>query len=375
MQNLINAYHDYVKLIAIHGAGEGIKGLLTIYFLLAVFTPIQVILHEFGHCSFGWITGFKLVTFRIGSFVLVIQGGKGSIKRYSSKGSAGQCLMSPSVGGGKQTQFLGYLIGGIIIDFIVSIIVILLAFSPLHLSFIYRILLISIATYELSSVLMNGIPRKDCWIENDGTNIKNLMSNSETAQSWYFQLDSLQKMQEGIAYQDLGTKVLLPEGIELNNSITAYHKLMEYWYHLDTRQWNQAMDNLLELDFAKGNFSRLIQHIICIEKLFMYIKMGKASSEIEDLYSRCEKELKKKNGDFHMVRILMAYELYQNGVENNQLHSNMSLDHRNRMNLCNSCSPSYIKAKIDNKWSIYPYKGEALLNIRLMEEMLDKEER
>ena len=56
--------------------------------ILAVF--VQIILHEGGHLIFGLATGYRFVSFRVGSLTLIKEGGKFRFKRFSISGTGGQ---------------------------------------------------------------------------------------------------------------------------------------------------------------------------------------------------------------------------------------------------------------------------------------------
>ena len=65
--------------------------LISIYALSFLF----IIIHEAGHLVMGLLTGYKYLSFRVGSIVLqkTEQGMK--FKKYSIAGTGGQCLMIP----------------------------------------------------------------------------------------------------------------------------------------------------------------------------------------------------------------------------------------------------------------------------------------
>ena len=55
----------------------------------------HTIVHEAGHLIFGLLTGYKLGSFRIFSFIWMKEEGKIRVKRLAVAGTGGQCLMSP----------------------------------------------------------------------------------------------------------------------------------------------------------------------------------------------------------------------------------------------------------------------------------------
>ncbi|MFI3201896.1 MAG: hypothetical protein R3Y54_10315 [Eubacteriales bacterium] len=68
-----------------------------LYELLAVLIAgyIQIIIHEAGHLIFGFISGYRFISFRIGNFMWMQENGKLRVKRLKIVGTGGQCLMAP----------------------------------------------------------------------------------------------------------------------------------------------------------------------------------------------------------------------------------------------------------------------------------------
>ena len=63
--------------------------------LLYLFFFLHIIIHEAGHLVFGLISGYRFLSFRIFSIIFVKVDGHIVRKRYSLRGTAGQCLMYP----------------------------------------------------------------------------------------------------------------------------------------------------------------------------------------------------------------------------------------------------------------------------------------
>lgn len=100
--------------LAVPEAGAGLSLLLLGAGLLAffLFYLLSVILHEAGHLICGLMTGWKFVSFRIGSLTLVRREGRYLWRRANLPGTAGQCLLEPSDGGFENCPFGLYNLGG-----------------------------------------------------------------------------------------------------------------------------------------------------------------------------------------------------------------------------------------------------------------------
>ena len=63
--------------------------------VLLVVLYLQIVIHEGGHLLFGLLSGYRFLSFRVGSFMWIRQEGKLRFKRLSLAGTGGQCLMDP----------------------------------------------------------------------------------------------------------------------------------------------------------------------------------------------------------------------------------------------------------------------------------------
>lgn len=95
--------------------------------ILAVF--VQIILHEGGHLIFGLATGYRFVSFRVGSLTLIKEGGKFRFKRFSISGTGGQCLLSPPDKPYEQMPYFWYNAGGVLMNLLTGIIALILWIS------------------------------------------------------------------------------------------------------------------------------------------------------------------------------------------------------------------------------------------------------
>ena len=59
---------------------------------------LQAILHEGGHLVCGLLSGYRFLSFRVGSFTLLRQNGRLVLRRFYLPGTGGQCLLEPPDG-------------------------------------------------------------------------------------------------------------------------------------------------------------------------------------------------------------------------------------------------------------------------------------
>lgn len=63
--------------------------------VLAAAGFLQILLHEGGHLVCGLLSGYRFVSYRIGSWMVQRENGVLRVHRFSLAGTAGQCLMTP----------------------------------------------------------------------------------------------------------------------------------------------------------------------------------------------------------------------------------------------------------------------------------------
>lgn len=134
-------------------------------------------LHEVGHLIGGLITGYKFVSFRIGSFILIKnKTGKLEIKRMNVLGTGGQCLMCPPDVPIEECPYKLYHLMGGIMNLVVGMICLIL-------SILLPKGMLNFYLFEISAILnfMFGItsliPARINGIQNDGYNFIDLEKN------------------------------------------------------------------------------------------------------------------------------------------------------------------------------------------------------
>lgn len=323
----------------------------TILFLaLIILSGVQILLHEGGHCLFGFLTGYHFISFRIGNFTIINEKGRYVIKRYSMPGTCGQCIMQPPVYTERRTPYVLFFMGGIIMNAISFLFTTVLALCFKELPFIIRLILLLSSFLSAGYVLIDGIPLKKVHVNTDGMNLYWLRKNAMALKSCYFQMDIIPLMQRGSTYRDFSkVRVILPDGADLSNEIIAWHKIIECYYYMDVRQFEKALESLIMLDEYLDSYSILLKETIASEKLFLYIKLNYTKEQIDSLYIKIRESLLRRNLDFNFTRVRMAYDLLINKSESQKKR---------------------ILEEVNLKRKQYPYLGEAVFNYRLIKEML-----
>ena len=259
MQNFIDSYYEYWNALQPPAYFEIL--LLGVIFYAWMFCSLvlQIVLHEGGHCIFGLLTGYQLISFRIFNITFLKESGSLRIKFYRMLGSGGQCLMKPPKYSIKKNRFILYMMGGVIVDALVFLFCVKMILSPLTISFTIRMLFVITSLFAIGSMLVNGIPRWRGMINNDGSLLYYLLKEKQAVRSGFIQLDIIPEMQLGATYKDLPENIIrVPEDADLTNGLIAWHKTLESYYYMDKRQWDKALCCINELEENSQKYNKLL---------------------------------------------------------------------------------------------------------------------
>lgn len=211
-----------ITAMAVDAAGGSLVQMLALM-LIGVYGSmlIHIILHEAGHMIFGMLTGYRFVSFRIGSFVW--QGtADGKVKFGVSPlpGAAGQCLMSPPELKDGKMPFVLYNLGGALVNVIISLIcLIAMAFAahPMVWAILAMCALVGVVT-----AITNGVPMHMGAVDNDGMNILSMKKSDEAVRGLWIQLKVAEQNALGVRLRDMPEEwFYLPSRTAMKNSLCA----------------------------------------------------------------------------------------------------------------------------------------------------------
>ena len=215
----------------------GIMGLLLLLSLMYVSVFLEMAIHELGHLVFGLLTGYKFLSYRIGSFNFIKENGNLKIKRYSLPGTGGQCLMAPPEYS-ENFRFLLYNAGGAIFNFISSLLFLILFFLFSSLPFLSSFLLMTVFI-AIGLGLMNIVP---LIYGNDGSNIANIRKSEIEKKSFWAQMEMVALQSEGARLKDMPSDVFPVRRKEEIDGIMSSFALAYYEsYLMDRGQFEDAL--------------------------------------------------------------------------------------------------------------------------------------
>ena len=144
---------------------------------------IQVVVHEGGHLVCGLLSGYRFLSFRIGSFLWVKQEGRLVFRRFELPGTGGQCLMVPPEG--QDAPQMLYNLGGGLANLLLSALagLLMLAVDGAAAVFLAALVLMGVVT-----ALTNLIPMRMGSVANDGYNAWSLGRSDQGRRAFLTQL-------------------------------------------------------------------------------------------------------------------------------------------------------------------------------------------
>ena len=154
---------------------------------------LQAILHEGGHLVCGLLSGYRFLSFRVGSFTLLRQNGRLVLRRFYLPGTGGQCLLEPP--DGDEVPFRLYNLGGGLANLLSALAAALTAFL---LPFPWPVFLLIFAAAGLFLGAVNLIPLSMDGVANDGFNLHLLSRSPQARLTFALQLRCHALLQRGI---------------------------------------------------------------------------------------------------------------------------------------------------------------------------------
>ena len=280
--------------------------LLALLIFIAYF--IQAIIHESGHLLFGLLTGYKFISFRIGSFMFIKNEGKIRVKIYNIVGTGGQCLMMPPPWRENLPNKL-YNFGGCITNFIASVIF-LLIFLFFGGGGIFSAFLAILAAVGFGNVLLNGIPLQISGISNDGRNAFLLDKDPVSLRAFWLQLYVNGLISSGERMKNMPEDwFFLPEGEGLFDPIICTVGVMRYNYYFDIHDFAKAEETAEYMLKAPGILGLHKNELSC-ELLFLRIFRGAPAEDIDSLNTReLDKYIRATANYVSRRRLAYAYQL------------------------------------------------------------------
>lgn len=300
---------------------------------------IQIAVHEAGHLVFGLATGYSFCSYRLGKIILIRQGEKLTLKRYSLKGTGGQCLMAPPEMKDGKIPVVLYNLGGSIMNLLATavslIIFLLLRDTPV----VSTIFLMS-AVIGVFFAALNGIPMRLGAIDNDGYNALSIRKSEKSIGSFYIQLKLISELSKGKRLRDMPSEwFTVPSDEEMKNSMVAAIGVLCCNRLMDSNSFTEAqslMEHFLSIDSGIVGAQK---NLLLCDILYCELMGENRKEKIDELLTKdMKKILKARIDNPSALRTQYAYALINQKDEK---------------------KAEKIKKRFDKVIASYPYSGEA----------------
>lgn len=286
--------------------------LLLALLLLAIYAALmfQIIFHETGHFLFGRLTGYRFLSFRIGSLTWIKENNRLKFCRMSVAGTGGQCLMAPPDWKDDKIPYVLYNLGGPFANLICSAISFLAYFFFREIPYA-ALFFLFLGITGLGTALMNGIPMRLGKVDNDGYNAFSLGKSTAALHSFWIQMKSNEMLIKGIRTKDLPKEwFVLPDEAEMKNSMTAVRAVLCGSRLMDEHNFSEAaklIDQLRTMDTAVNG---LYTSMMSCDRLYCELVLDGDEKTIERLLTKNQlRFMNQMKNSLSVIRTRYAYAL------------------------------------------------------------------
>lgn len=225
-----------------------ILSLFSFFICFIITYLLQLILHEAGHLVFGLMTGYKFLSYRIGSFTIQEEEGQLKLKKFNLAGTAGQCILCAPELKDNNFPFVLYNLGGIIMNLILGIVSIVL-FKYVFKEGIINTFFVLNAFSAILMFVTNGIPARVGGVANDGYNTMDMIRDHNAAIAFWKQLKINELQTKGVPLDEMNPDYFEVEGNYHNVLISAILVFKENRLMVE-KKFDQAKE-LIDFLFSK----------------------------------------------------------------------------------------------------------------------------
>lgn len=270
------------------GSGaEDFLWLILVFGSLIVCFLLQTILHEAGHLIAGLLSGYRFVSFRIGSWTWIKNKKDGSVerKKFSLPGTLGQCLLAPPEYTSK-FPCVFYNLGGVLMNLLLAVISLLLVICIPMPGFLWIFLVVN-AFVGLIMALSNGVPFSSGGISNDGKVTLVLARNAHERKAFWTSLKINEAQQDGIRLKDMPDEwFVMEEDLEDAGYLQSSIAIFQENRYMDAGKYQEADNKIRELLAVPNKASGLYKNLLLTDQISCAILLQKSPEEIAALQTK-----------------------------------------------------------------------------------------
>lgn len=264
---------------------------------------LQVVVHEGGHLVCGLLTGYRLLSFRVGHVTLARRDGRWRLCAYHIPGTGGQCLMEPPAR--ENPPYRLYHLGGGLANLLAALAALpalVMDTPPLP-----RFFSGAMAAFGIGMAAVNLIPMKAGEVANDGYNARNLGHDPAALRCLSVQLWMSASLLEGRSLADMPEEwFALPKNADLNNPMiagTAIQGVSRLLARGEVEEADRAIQTLLQGGYDLLGFYRLE---LTGEAIYCALVLGRAQ-QARRLYTPEVRRYWKQTLQYFPGRVRQAY--------------------------------------------------------------------
>ena len=267
--------------------------LLYFYVWILAAYYLQIAIHEAGHGVFGLLTGYRFVSYRIGSLLFAKkEDGKIHRYRYSLAGTAGQCLMGPPEPFREDMPQLVYNMGGVLMNLIVSAVMIVIWFV-LRGNYWASSPFLCIGSIGILIALVNGIPMRTAMVDNDGKNALSLGKDKAALWAFWAMLKVNEEQNYGKRLSAMPEEWFrLPEGADTSNPIITSLRINQCSRLLDQHRFEDAKEAMEEC-LTDENLMGLYRSFLINDWTYCALILGKDTDRIAGYLDKTQERFRK----------------------------------------------------------------------------------
>lgn len=296
---------------AANGATDGQVMLLWLGLMVGMYVVmfLHIVLHEGGHLIFGLLTGYRFVSFRVGSLMLLKNEQGYRLRWMRLGGTGGQCLLDPpEMVDGKMPNVL-YNLGGCLMNLLVATLSLIVALLCPAGS-VWRAVLLLSAMVGVIYALTNGLPIKG-EIANDGRNALDLNKNPEALSAFRTQLVLNRLNAEGMRLKDMPEEYFVwPSEESRSNSLIATIAVLCANRLLDEYRFAECAARLDEmLDGDMNKLPGMYRKLLLVDRIYLHLLDGETETAATLMDKEQKQFMKAMKGQLPIHRTDYAYAL------------------------------------------------------------------
>lgn len=246
----------------------------------------HIAIHEAGHLIFGLLTGYGFSSYRLGSFMWLMEDGKLRFRRLSIPGTGGQCLMTPPDIVEGKIPYVLYNLGGCILNTVTALIALVL-WLVLPKDSVISVLLAMTALFGLILAASNGIPMRMGGVDNDGRNALMLGKHPKAMRAFWLQLKVNEQLARGIRLKDMPEEwFAAPRQEDMDNSMIAAQAVFGVNRLMDEGRLTEARDRMEELLRQDSAMIGLHRNLLVCDLVFCELTGENRPEKISELLTK-----------------------------------------------------------------------------------------